>query len=76
MKVVRNILADFLRRSQLEIKVTGFDMHAFADAIQAELSGRLDMVEYIAFEDSDIVSDSEKIKSIQELFRKDFYDKE
>ena len=70
--ILKKYLADYLSRSKVKIDITGFDMDAFSEAINQELKDKLDTVEYIAFEDEDIMPNDEKIKMIQKLFRDGF----
>ena len=48
-------------------------MDGFEKAVHEEGERRLEMIEYIAFTDDDIISDTEKIESIKQLFRRGFY---
>lgn len=70
--ILKKYLADYLSRSKVKIDITGFDMDAFSKAINQELKDKLDTVEYIAFEDEDIMPNDEKIEMIQKLFRDGF----
>lgn len=70
--ILKKYLADYLGRSKMKIDITGFDMDAFSKAINQELKDKLDTVEYIAFEDEDIMPNDEKIEMIQKLFRDGF----
>lgn len=60
----------------LEMKITGFDAERFRAAVEDESKRRLELVESIAFEDDDIISDAEKVEAIKLLFRQEFYDKD
>lgn len=76
MDYFEKILLNQLRTGQLELKITGFDMDGFQEAVQEQGKRRLEMIEGIAFEDDDVMSDAEKIKSIKSLFQNEFYSKE
>lgn len=76
MNYFEKILLNQLRTGQLELKITGFDMDGFQEAVQEQGKRRLEMIEGIAFEDGDVMSDAEKIKSIKSLFQNEFYSKE
>ncbi len=70
--ILRKHFAEYLRQSQIKIDITGFDMEAFSKAMNQELKERLSTIEYIAFEDGDVMSNDEKVASIQSLFQRDF----
>ena len=70
--ILRKHFAEYLRQSQFKIDITGFDMEAFSKAMNQELKERLSTIEYIAFEDGDVMSNDEKVASIQSLFQRDF----
>jgi len=76
MNYFERTLLSFLSRSKIKMEITGFDQDGFSKAVQQESKRRLDMIEYIISQDSGIVSDAEKIASIKQLFRREFYDKE
>jgi len=76
MDYFERTLLNFLSRSKIKMEITGFDQDGFSKAVQQESKRRLDMIEYIISQDSGIVSDAEKIASIKQLFRREFYDKE
>lgn len=76
MNYFEKMLLNYLRDSKIKLEITGFDVNGFEKAIQEETKRRLDMIEYIAFEDDDIASDTEKIASIKQLFRREFYSEE
>lgn len=70
------ILLNFLRGSKIKMEITGFDMEGFEQALNQELRRRLETIECIAFEDNSILSDTKKVACIQNLFKREFYDKE
>lgn len=76
MNYFEKMLLNYLRNSKIKLEITGFDVNGFEKAVQEETKRRLDMIEYIAFEDDDIASDTEKIASIKQLFRREFYSEE
>lgn len=73
MKMLEQILLRYLLDSKIKMEITGFDMDGFEKAVHEEGERRLGMIEYIAFTDDDIISDTEKIESIKQLFRRGFY---
>ena len=72
MKILRTILAEFLRSSQIKVEISGFDMEGFSKAVHGELSRRLNDIQCLAFEDGDLMSDSEKIAAIKKCFEQDW----
>jgi len=76
MTYFERTLLNFLNRSKIKMDITGFDLNGFSKAIHHEWRSRLETIEYIVFEDSDIMSDTEKIASLRELFENEFCDKE
>lgn len=76
MNYFERTLLNFLSSGKLKMDITGFDQDGFSKAVQQESKRRLDMIEYIVFQDSDHVSDAEKIASVKRLFQREFYDKE
>ena len=76
MDILRLTLAEFLRKSYIKVEITGFDTDAFSKALHRELRRRLDAIEYIAFDDSGLMSDAEKIATIKAYFEEDFDSKE
>ena len=73
MNYLEKLLLCYLWDGQLEMKLVGVDMDELKKAVHEEGKRRLDMIEYIAFEDDDIISDAEKIASIKQLFQREFY---
>lgn len=71
MGCFEKMLLTYLRDGKLEMKITGFDMEGFQKAANEERKRRLEMIEYIAFEDTK--PDSQKIEAIKMCFQKDFY---
>ena len=68
MNYFEKLLLNYLRGSRIKMEVTGFD----AD-VREESKRRLELIEQVAFEDSDIYSDTQKIEAIKLYFQKDFY---
>jgi len=73
MNYFEQILLDFLQNSKIEIEINGFDMEGFEEAIRQQLKWRLEMIERIICEDDDVMSDTEKVASVKELFQREFY---
>ena len=73
MSYFEKMLLIYLQNSQLKMKITGFDIDGFKKAIQEESKRRLEVIEQIVFEDSDICSDAQKVEAIKLCFQKDFY---
>jgi len=73
MNYFERTLLSFLLDSKIEMEINGFDMEGFEETIQQQLKMRLEMIEYIIFEDDDILSDAEKVASVKELFQHKFY---
>ena len=71
MNYFEKILLTYLWDGELEVKITGFDMEGFQKAVNEERKRRLEMIEYIVFEDTK--PDSQKIEAIKTFFQKDFY---
>lgn len=69
MRYFDKMLLAFLLNSKLKMEVTGFDMDGFEKLLHQHLKGQLEAIEYIIFEDDDLISDSEKVQSIKELFQ-------
>lgn len=76
MNYFERTLLNFLRKSYIKVEITGFDTDAFSKALHRELRRRLDAIEYIAFDDSGLMSDAEKIATIKAYFEEDFDSKE
>ena len=76
MNYFEKILLAYLRDSKIEMEITGFDMDSFEQILSQELKCRLEMVESIAFEDDELMPDTEKVAAIKRLFQNEFYDKE
>ena len=72
MNYFERILLTHLRDGQLETKITGFDMEGFQKALNDEGKRRLEIVEQIVFEDSDLRSDAQKVAALKLCFQKDF----
>lgn len=67
------ILLNYLRRSKIKMEITGLDLDGFQKAVADEAKRRLEIIECIAFEDSDLRSDTQKVEAIKLCFQKDFY---
>ncbi len=63
MKILRLILAEFLRRSQVKIEITGFDVEEFHKAVHDEWN--LELCEIESYVWNDEMTDSEKIEAIK-----------
>jgi len=64
MKTLRLILAEFLRKSQIKIEITGFDVEKFQKAVHDEWN--LELCEIEAYVWNDEMTDSEKIEALKE----------
>ena len=73
MNYFEKLLLNYLRGSRIKMEVTGFDADGFQQAVREESKRRLELIEQVAFEDSDIYSDTQKIEAIKLYFQKDFY---
>ncbi len=71
MDILRKNFAEFLRKSQIKLEITGFDMDGFERAMHRDLSGRLNNIGAIVYEDDDLLSDSEKVEAIKRCFERD-----
>lgn len=67
--IIRKNFADYISKSQIKIDITGFDLDGFAKVVTHIFKDQLENIEYIVFEDDDILSNDEKVEAIQELFR-------
>ena len=72
MKILRMILAEFLRSSQIKVEISGFDMEGFSNAMHWELSRRLNEIQGIVFEDEALMPDAEKVAEIRRRFEQDW----
>lgn len=72
MELLRSILADFLRGSQIKVEISGFDMDGFSSAVNRELRSKLDHIAYYALEDEGILSDAEKLAAIR-MYLEDYF---
>lgn len=68
MNYFEKMLLTYLWDSELELKITGFDMEGFQKAVNEAGKRRLKAIECIAFEDRDLMTDGQKIEAIQSLF--------
>ena len=73
MSYFEKILLNYLRGGKIEMEITGFDMDGFQAAVQGECKRRLEIIEQIVFEESDMRSDAQKLEAIRLCFQKDFY---
>ena len=73
MNYFEKLLLFYLQTSKLEATVTGLDMDGFRKALDDEGKRRLEIVEQIVFEDSDLRSDAQKVAALKLCFQKDFY---
>ena len=71
MNILRKNFAEFLRKSQIKLEITGFDMDAFERAMHRDLSSRLNAIESIVREDGELLSDARKIEPIKWCFERD-----
>ena len=71
MNYFEKLLLNYLWDGQLEMKITGFDMEGFKQAVQQEIKDRLEAVEDIAFLDDDLMTNAEKVVAIKKLFQPD-----
>ena len=69
MTAIEGILFQYLRSSRIKVEISGFDMESFSEAMHRELSRRLDDIQCIAFEDEDLMTNSEKIAAIKGALR-------
>ena len=72
MTYFERTLLTFLRNSNIEMEISGFDMESFEDALSQEQKLRLEMIESILYVDDDLMPPNEKIESIKGLYRDDF----
>lgn len=70
--LLRKIFADFLRSSQFEVIVTGFNMSDVERMAHLELKSRLEAIEAIVFEDCDILSDAKKVEAVKRCLAEDY----
>lgn len=63
MKILRLILAELLRSSQVKVEISGFDVDGFSKAACWELGRRLDEIGAYAFDGS--MTDGEKLAAIR-----------
>ena len=71
MNILRKNFAEFLRKSQIKLEITGFDMDAFERAMHRDLSSRLNAIESIVREDGELLSDARKLEAIKWCFERD-----
>ena len=74
MTYFEKLLLHYLWDGELELKITGFNMDGFQQAVRQRSKCRLRMIEDIVFTDDDIASDAEKVESIKLLFQREFFD--
>jgi len=63
MKILRMILAEFLRKSQIKVEISGFDLEKFSEAVRDEWN--LELCEIESYVWNDELTDSEKIEAIK-----------
>ena len=76
MTYFEKLLLNYLRDSKVKMEITGLDLNGFQDALREESKHRLELIEQIIFEDSEIISDMRKVEAIKKLFQKEFYSKD
>ncbi len=69
MRILRWILAEFLRGSQIKIEIAGFDVEKFQMAVRDECSLELSEIEGYVW--CDEMTDSEKIEAIKECLARE-----
>ena len=72
MNYFEKMLLNYLRSSKIKMEITGFDMDGFQGAVQEESKRRLEMVESVIFLDGDLMSNAEKVSTIQRYFKEGF----
>ena len=72
MTAIEGILFQYLRSSRIKVEISGFDMESFSEAMHRELSRRLDDIQCLAFEDEELMTNSEKIAAIKRRFEVDW----
>ena len=72
MNYFEKMLLNYLRGSKIKMEITGFDMDGFQGAVQEESKRRLEMVESVIFLDGDLMSNAEKVSTIQRYFKEGF----
>ena len=73
MTYFEKLLLNYLRDSKVKMEITGLDLNGFQDALREESKHRLELIEQIIFEDSEIISDMRKVEAIKKLFQQEFY---
>lgn len=76
MNYFEKLLLNYLRDSKVKMEITGLDLNGFQDALREESKHRLELIEQIIFEDSEIISDMRKVEAIKKLFQQEFYSKD
>ena len=76
MTYFEKLLLHYLWDGELELKITGFDMEGFQEAVKTKSKHRLEMIKSIVFVDDDYASDAEKVESIKLLFQHVFLDED
>ena len=72
MTYFEKLLLNYLRDSKVKMEITGLDLNGFQDALREESKHRLELIEQIIFEDSEIISDMRKVEAIKKCFSKNF----
>lgn len=73
MNYFEKILLNYLRSGKVKMEITGFDMDGFQAVVRDESKRRLEAIEQIIFENSDMRSDTQKLEAVKLCFQKDFY---
>ena len=76
MTYFEKLLLNYQRDSKVKMEITGLDLNGFQDALREESKHRLELIEQIIFEDSEIISDMRKVEAIKKLFQQEFYSKD
>lgn len=72
MNYFEKMLLNYLHSSKIKMEITGFDMDSFQGAVQEESKRRLEMVESVIFLDGDLMTNAEKVSTIQRYFKEGF----
>ena len=76
MTYFEKLLLNYLRDSKVKMEITGLDLNGFQDALREESKHRLELIDQIIFEDSEIISDMRKVEAIKKLFQQELYSKD
>ena len=72
MTYVEKMLLAFLQSSKIKMEIGGFDMDGFHKAVRDEGRRRLEMIESIIYLDGGLMTDAEKVSTIQQYFEEGF----